>query len=258
MKIRIPTPKRVARYIRREIATIQAARYLARDGVDVVRLAATARHKAANSRKVCPACGFKGPFKPFGNPPRWDALCPGCGSLERHRHLALLLDQGLVVEGLDILHLAPSHEVQIGSLLRRHARRYVTADLYAPNVDLKLNIEDINLPDASFDVIVCSHVLMYVDDKKALLEFQRILRPGGYLILMVHFIDGVSTYEDRTLGVDKHDSGFGDCDKLRIYGSDLRELIHRSGFGLKERTAEGRTAIDYALMIGEKIFVCIK
>jgi hypothetical protein len=29
----------------------------------------------------CLLCGFIGRFKSFGSPPRWNALCPNCGSL---------------------------------------------------------------------------------------------------------------------------------------------------------------------------------
>ena len=259
--------KRAARRVRRELSTISAARSLNRHGIDIIGLAMHADLRAANSCKQCPVCGFEGPFKPFGNPPRWDALCPGCGCLERHRFLSILLNQGLLTEGREILHFAP--EKHVGRLLRNYAKRYVTADLYQPQVDMKLNIEETGLPDGSFDVIVCSHVLQYVDDKKALLELRRILRPDGLLILMVPVVDGISTYEDLPLNPDERESSFWDRDwrrrphdpgawlrGLRVYGSDFRDLLRSSGFEFKEHIAEGRTAINCALQMGDKIFVC--
>ena len=117
--MRFPTPLHVARYIRRQLRVVNAASYLARCGIDVVYLAGYARWRNEHVRERCPACGFEGPFVAFGNPPRLGAQCPGCGSLERHRFLALLLDQGLIPEGSDILHFAP--EARVGSLLRRVA-----------------------------------------------------------------------------------------------------------------------------------------
>ena len=42
-----------------------------------------------------------------------------------------------------------------------------------------LDIEKLDVADASYDVIVCNHVLEHVDDGKALAELYRILRPGG-------------------------------------------------------------------------------
>ena len=35
--------------------------------------------------RTCPICGYHGLFQVFGTPPRYDARCGGCGSLERHR-----------------------------------------------------------------------------------------------------------------------------------------------------------------------------
>ena len=32
--------------------------------------------------RECPCCGYLGKFKAFGHPPRYDAICPQCGSLE--------------------------------------------------------------------------------------------------------------------------------------------------------------------------------
>src|ERR1700722_16610286 len=35
--------------------------------------------------RSCPVCGYHGFFTHFGRPPRLDARCPSCNSLERHR-----------------------------------------------------------------------------------------------------------------------------------------------------------------------------
>ena len=40
--------------------------------------------------RECPCCGFHGKFIAFGHPPRYDAKCPQCGSLERHRLLFII------------------------------------------------------------------------------------------------------------------------------------------------------------------------
>jgi hypothetical protein len=61
------------------------------------------------SEKECPICGFTGLFRAFGSPPRWDALCPSCGSLERHRLFALVLNSTppILTNGAAVLHFAP-------------------------------------------------------------------------------------------------------------------------------------------------------
>jgi ubiquinone/menaquinone biosynthesis C-methylase UbiE len=55
-------------------------------------------------------------------------------------------------------------------------------------LDLVCDITSIPEPDASFDAIMCTEVLEHVPDPvKVLQEFQRLLRPGGWLILTAPF-----------------------------------------------------------------------
>jgi ubiquinone/menaquinone biosynthesis C-methylase UbiE len=50
----------------------------------------------------------------------------------------------------------------------------------------RMDAERLALPDASFDVVLCSLGLMYVPDpEQALREMRRVLRPGGRLALAV-------------------------------------------------------------------------
>ena len=64
----------------------------------------------------------------------------------------------------------------------RNGISVTTADLYH-DADLKLDIEDTKLPEASYDLIVCNHVLEHVNDyRRALKEVYRILVPGGSLL----------------------------------------------------------------------------
>ncbi len=135
-----------------------------------------------------------------------------------------------------------------------------TADLEGNGVDLKLNIERIDLKDNSFDVVICCHVLEHVNHQLALAELFRILRPSGLLYLMVPIIEGWErTYENTDV---KTDAGrnlhFGQRDHVRYFGSDLREMIKHAGFDLHEFTAEGENVIRYGLLRGEKVFVCSK
>jgi SAM-dependent methyltransferase len=246
--------KRIARPIRKELATMAAIQELRSHGIDITKLAANAERMAGKFSKLCPICGYKGPFRAFGYPPRWDAECPQCLSLERHRHLALLLNEGIIGKNQDILHFAA--EEHLATLLRSYAKQYVSADL-RECADLKLNLEAIDLPDESFDVIVCSHVLHYVNDRKALPELRRILRKRGQMILLVPIIEGIPTYEDDTLtSAEDRDNHFGHWDHVRIYGSDFRDRLRDAGLFFTEYVAAGRNAVDYALHMGDRIFVC--
>lgn len=56
-------------------------------------------------------------------------------------------------------------------------------------LDIRSDIVAIPVPDASFDVVLCTEVLEHVPSpERALAEMARILRPGGELILTAPFV----------------------------------------------------------------------
>ncbi|MGC8803916.1 MAG: class I SAM-dependent methyltransferase, partial [Bacteroidales bacterium] len=58
----------------------------------------------------------------------------------------------------------------------------------AKNVDIISDITSIPLSDSSLDAILCTEVLEHVPNPiRALTEFQRLLKPGGWLILTAPF-----------------------------------------------------------------------
>jgi SAM-dependent methyltransferase len=211
------------------------------------------------SEKECTVCGHIGTFKAFGSPPRWDASCTSCGSLERHRQIALVLRSAdFPKQGAVVLHFAP--EPCVANLFRRPGVRYVSADIAQRGVGLKLNIESIDLESDYCDVVVCSHVLEHVDDRRALPELFRILRPGGVMIAMVPLIEGCAhTYEDKSI-VDPRarEVHFGQSDHVRIYGRDFVQRLSDAGFDVDNHTAFGAEAVKYGLIMGDKVYICRK
>jgi SAM-dependent methyltransferase len=204
----------------------------------------------------CPCCGFRGRFDSFGvKVARMGANCPKCESKERHRLLALAIaDRFAEFAEMDVLHFAPEQVVTELVVAERPAS-YVTADIEAP-ADRKLDIEQMDLANESFDRIICSHVLEHVDDQKALRELRRVTRPGGYVLLMTPVVEGWSeTFEDSSFvtTVDR-EAFFGQHDHVRFYGADLRGRVRAAGFELAEYTADPRRTPRYGLQRGEKIF----
>lgn len=208
--------------------------------------------------RVCPICSYVGYFRSAGSPPRWDARCPNCGSLERHRLFYLASrDFSPIPANVELLHFAP--ETAVRRFLEPCVVKYLTSGLDG-NVDLVLNIEEIQMPDGSVDVVVCNHVLEHVDDRKALIEMFRILRLGGKLYLTTPVIEGWgSTYENAivTSELDR-ELHYGQRDHVRFFGRDIRDRIRSVGFELVEYTADGEDCVKFGLLRGEKVFIAVK
>jgi SAM-dependent methyltransferase len=158
----------------------------------------------------------------------------------------------------EILHFAP--EPVLSKIIRNRAKKYLTADINPGKADMTLNIENIDQPDGSWDVIVCCHVLEHVNDQKSLTELHRILRPKSLLIVMVPIIEGWNkTYENPliTTDNDRH-LHFGQFDHVRYYGNDFRDRLKQFGFVVREYSANGEKTVKYGLLRGEKVFLCTR
>ncbi|HWP59929.1 MAG TPA: class I SAM-dependent methyltransferase [Candidatus Acidoferrales bacterium] len=215
----------------------------------------------------CPCCGqLFSKFEPFGVRPRPNALCPGCGALERHRLLWLYLQRktDFFRAPYRVLHIAPEEIYQ--RIFRRLPNlKYVSADLMSRNAMVRTDITELGFAEHSFDVVLCIHVLEHVvDEKRALAEIRRVLKPRGWAILLspidtnreVTFEDpSVTTPEDR-LRI------FGQSDHVRIYGRDYKERLERAGFTvLADPFAEhlgSRRLLRFGLVKSEVIYLCIK
>ncbi len=219
----------------------------------------TARAAYGQFPRHCPVCDHRGYFLGAGVPLRVDCVCPACGSGDRQRLLKLWFDASRhELAGKRLLHFGP--EPSVVHFIRPVAADYVSADLRAGRADRVLNIEAIDLPDACVDVVLCSHVLEHVDDRRALVEMFRVLAPGGLALLMFPLVDGWDATYENDLARSPRDRllHFGQKDHVRFYGNDVRERIRSAGFSLQEFTAEEPLVRIHALRRGEKIFLARK
>lgn len=214
---------------------------------------------AGSFPRECPVCDFQGMFKPAGIPPRIDAICPECGCAERHRLLFLAFERLRPFKRGDaILHFAP--EARVSAYLRGLGVDYTSADLIPGRADVALDLHAIDRPSESIDGVVLIHVLEHVNDRAALSEIHRILRPGGKLVAMVPIAEGwADSFEDDEITSDRdRERYFGQFDHVRVYGRDFRDRIKAAGFGLSEFTLPGKESARYSIGPGETVFIGTK
>jgi SAM-dependent methyltransferase len=161
-------------------------------------------------------------------------LCWRCGSHGRHRAQWLLFEQRpeLLGEIRSLLHFAPEWALR-HRLSRLGHLRYVTADLDQPGVDLQLDLTATDLPDASFEGVICSHVLEHIDDDAAAMrELCRITAPGGWCLVMVPIdLHRDHTYEDSSITTpEARHRAFWRPDHVRLYAPDIAGRLEAAGF----------------------------
>lgn len=191
------------------------------------------------NRVFCPCCESRfRKFLSFGVNSRSNAVCPRCNSKGRHRLLWLYLKNktNLSRENLVVLHFAPEYWFS-QVLLSLPNLYYVTAGYQQyPRVMIRLDVTCIPLRNETFDVILCNHVLEHVpDDRQALQEMFRVLRPGGWAIIQVPVErNEAKTFEDANiiLPADR-ERWFKQKDHVRLYGRDYLDRLKGAGFSVR-------------------------
>lgn len=172
--------------------------------------------------------------------------CRESGSNDRDRLYALFLDK-LISETpigtkLKVLDFSPSKPFE--EYMRwNKTYDYTTADGLLDTYDIVVDIQDMHrFADNTFDGVICSHVLEHVpDDIKALKEIYRILKQGGWAILMAPVnLKRSEIDEDFTItDIGERWRRFGQDDHLRVYSKNgYMNRIKESGFKLMELTSD--------------------
>lgn len=128
----------------------------------------------------------------------------------------------------------------------------------------KEDITNLSFKDNLYDMILCSHELMHVpDEKKALNELFRVLKPGGTALIQTQ----TNLPWERTLELSDRDFPQGPqfrfCGNdpiFRLHGKDFGERLKQCGFEVTETeyalNLREETRTKYCLGEKEKIFVC--
>jgi len=183
-------------------------------------------------RGVCPCCGWRGyDFWPIdcGTFLVYRVECPRCRGSERHRMLSLYADRVddtfRTARGI-VLHCGPERQVR-KVLIANAGLLIVSADYEREPIEpvsapvLLNDLQQTAFADNSLDLVFCLHVLEHIpDDRRAISEIYRVLKPGGVAYVMVPFMIGWK----RTIDFDKPDPLM--FDHLRGYSvNDFKERL---------------------------------
>ncbi len=227
----------------------------------------------------CPCCKNNlVTFFPYGTVARSNAYCPICSSLERHRLTWLFLEKNNLLsaqnkkEGkLKVLHVAPELALfrNLLDLSKKNKIDYIPCDKFEegyhyPKITKNYDLTALPEADNSFDLVLCSHVLEHIpDDKKALQEIYRVLKPSGKAILLVPLDAKLEkTYEDFTIvSPEERLKAFGQTDHVRMYGTDFDAKIKNIGFEVEQFSSKNFNSDEqfrYGLLEEDILFCASK
>ncbi|HVQ96390.1 MAG TPA: class I SAM-dependent methyltransferase [Mycobacteriales bacterium] len=179
-------------------------------------------------QSVCNICGWHGTEFASGYHSE-GALCPCCGSIARDRFLYWCWTHRTDYRGKDrVLETSPRLNDRYRQVMRQRVQ-YTASDYdeSAHRAMIKLDIQNIELPDASVDAVLTPHVLEHVPDtEKSLAELYRILAPGGHLFLEIPMPQGVTAPPPA----DKPEYHGDNTLVYWRFGWDLREKLIAAGF----------------------------
>ena len=160
---------------------------------------------------------------------RADDICLHCRSNHRTRTLLRILGEHVDFSSGKAMRVA---DAGAAKCTRRYFERfphvtYLTVDRYKDS-DVVSDLTDIQLPDASVDVVICCHTLEHVRDyRKAIQELYRILKPGGAGIVAVPQTEHLQ--ESRR---ERNETFYG-YGHLWEFGQDFATTLAEAGFSVR-------------------------
>lgn len=184
-------------------------------------------------RVACSLCGWQG--RRFGywaavsaNQLLPDQLCFRCGSTAQTRVLVKLFEQHLPAAKTKpaVLEIGPSPATR--QYFAQHPELcYVAVDRFKW-VDVRCDATHIALRPRTIDAFICSNVLEHIpDDRQALSELYRTLKPDGIGIIVVPQTKGL-TKSHRV-----RDTTFLGYGHIWEYGDDFAQRIKEVGYAVQ-------------------------
>lgn len=235
---------------------------------------------------TCNVCGHRGRFKTLGSAHyRETLICEQCGSNDRQRALASGLLTAVNIPNLENLKQLAALtngpmilDTDASSAIFRVLKdsSFYQSSSFHPDIPAgqliqpkvsNVNLKSMPFADAAFDIILTSDVMEHVrQDEPVHREIMRCLKPGGYYIFTVPYVD---EWEKNQIRVDStsdqdrplmekqfHQDPLNKEGALvyRVYGRELQRQLEAIGFETRFLSnPEPRLAI-----LAKDVFVCRK
>lgn len=170
-----------------------------------------------------------------------------------------MLLENEVNPGEKILHFSPSGAIRRKYELKSNIEYFTTDYAGEFTADKCIDITNIDESENAYDKIICYHILEHIEeDKIAIMELFRILKPGGYCLIQTPFREEM--YEDQSIIARKDRLiNFGQEDHVRIYSVEgLRNRLTEQGFMVEVLLMNGDADDYFGLYPGEYILKACK
>lgn len=214
--------------------------------------------------------GIKNEFftekKIIGGGYRENACCPNCGSIDRNRWVYWVLNKftDIFINQNRIVHFAPERKLR--EIFEQNLKSdYYPVDLQPMMNGKKVHIVDVtHIPftDSFADYIIINHVLEHIpNDRAAVEEMSRILKPNGKIIMSFPISTEKTTLEDSTIVTEEErERYYGQNDHVRLYGMDFKERLESYGLNVNVYTPNAymsREEIEhYGLIQDDMVMIC--
>ena len=168
-------------------------------------------------------------------------FCPQCYSMDRERLYAWYFKKNIfLTKDQSLLDFAPSNGLRKWLKLNYDCK-YVSADLFMDDVDVKTDIQNMNVfSDETFDFIICSHVMEHVpNDQQAMNEIFRVLKKNGRGIVMTPILRNFESVDEdhECKDVAERWQRFGQDDHIRLYSKNIfMNRLEQAGFRITQIT----------------------
>lgn len=195
---------------------------------------------------------------------RDNVICPFCGAIDRVRWQYRVLGKympGIFNDKCSVLHFAPEAEIRI-RIQANSLCDYYAGDIVQGRSMHVVDVTNIQFRDDFFDYIIINHVLEHIEnEKKAIFELKRVLKPKGKIMLSFPICTDIDTYENLNIKTSEERlDEYGQEDHVRLYGKDFKTRLESYGLNVSvfspQNECNKQEIVKYGFIYDDIVMIC--